>query len=112
MNVNRSSMQDTLEKLVAKSEGELVLAQPAPKSAMDVLADCIGVPIPPELATFLSIADGESGNSCGLFGCDDKLLSADGIDNAIADQLSDEYQTGSDELLEGISKPYFKAKVL
>ncbi len=91
---------DALNRIVEASDGDIVLAPPASQSELAALENCLQRPVPDEIVEYLSVANGETRESSGLFGCDDRLLGAEQIAIAIGDHESDEYQIKSDDDLD------------
>ena len=94
------TISEALGRIAKESDGEVKLAPPASKGEIRELTTALGRPAPDELIEYLSVANGELPESCGLFGCDDRLLNASQIVVAIHDHESDEHQLSSDEDLD------------
>ena len=84
------SISDALERIAKQSDGEIKFAPPATKMQFHELEKTLGQSVPEGLSEYLAVANGELPESGGLFGCDDRLLSAEQILAAIHDHETDE----------------------
>lgn len=94
------TISEALDLIATLGDGEFKFAPPASSAEIRELERTLGRAVPDELIEFLAIANGELPESSGLFGCDDRLLSAEQISIAIHEHQCDEYQLRSDQDLD------------